>query len=1264
VSFCGAGKLGIEAMNYQAHALTYNRTRGCVVPVPETAKSSGKGAVGSARGSRKKPQQQERHQAAFVLTVQGTSIEATSFINKSRGDTNIEGVSLTASKLAYIDANNISIKGVQESQTKSSSTSSESYTASAAKLQQDRVQVAGAKDSKTENTHTETTTTVKSAALNVGALTLKAQNNIELLSVDATIKDDLDMSAGKNVTVGGMKGGTTNSDKTQTETKEMSVGVRNAYVDAVRSVQALDKAKQAVNEANEALKQAEGRIAKGELDPSALDDYKANVAMATANLGQASLNVAKAGAAAAATTATGGFTGDISASVTKTTTESTNSQEKYYGSRLNVGGNTNITADNRIDLLGLDAKLQGDASLKAKSINIAAVEQKGSSSSSSVTEGASGGYSTSGNVNAGVNQQKSSLSSSSTSWAQGQLNVGGKLSTQADDTSIKGAQVTANELDIISKTLTIASVQDSATSSSKSQGFNLGYGGSTQGNNPGGSVSAGVNQQSGNSDSRTTSQQTQLIARNGANIQAESTTLIGATLASDKNKLDLRTNSLSTQDLNDYSKSSSSGFSVSSGASASAGNVGKVSTVSTVTVGANRSGHEMQGQTLATIGGGSIKRLDDGSDIQTTANRDTTKTQVVTKNMDTGGLNASATLDTRVLTQEGRNSIAKDFKDSKEHVEDIGAAVVKVAGSDSLGVLNLGSLVNQNAQTSQLLSQLKNSTDPQDQQLLKDLGLGQGDAFTAAEQKLAGLLQERLGAKPGELNFFDKSKTTSASLQDKTNADGSVDVVKGATVKDAGNSQNGNAFVGVSEDANRLDLTQTVGQEVGRTVNNDGVIFKNSDQTKTALAENLGERLAMRTDAATDGALSSEKNNTGAFAQSLLNSQSVKTGTEKSNEVGNANVEYRLTAKQQAKAEAETKAKGNTQAAVRVGDKWAAISDTQDKALSGATAAKDAFAQAKTPQDKQAAYEQLKAAYQEVANTAAGLNKEGDGSGAKVYSLSAMSTYITLQIAAAEMGEKAPALTAQQRDAMGKQLMEMGMALDAAEGAQGMAAMRAVQAKLGAAAAETKAINTLADEAKQANAALTKKGGTVGDEAYVAPKHTSSDVFQTHGLTTDQVPANIKNQLTKDLEATYGAGAADKVKEWIESGRTVPVPMQASSETKLYKITASENPRSPSPITEYFVDGTQLQRLQQNPQLASEFLGLPPQSQSSSSTFRVYEMQPKPGETPTVYQSQVAPTTAIVPNQTNVGNATQTLVPNRNLWTTPKPVDIKIGGQP
>ena len=238
------------------------------------------------------------------------------------------------------------------------------------------------------------------------------------------------------------------------------------------------------------------------------------------------------------------------------------------------------------------------------------------------------------------------------------------------------------------------------------------------------------------------------------------------------------------------------------------------------------------------------------------------------------------------------------------------------------------------------------------------------------------------------------------------------------------------------------------------------------------------------------------------------------------------------------------------------------------------------------------------------------------------------------------------------------------MAMGAGQGAAGMTiaagARGTVAAEAAAQQAQSVKINALADEAKAANSALNKANSTPADSTYVAPAHTSTEKFQTHGLTVDQVPASIRNQLTQDLQATFGAGAKSKADEIINSGSSVPVPMQATAETKLYKLVPDSSAYGPKSDSPYFVDAAQLQRIQQNPNLANDILGLPSGSQSTG--FKVYEVQPMPSAKPTVYQSDVATATNKA-GPTAVGNGTQTLVPDRSLWTEPKLTNIKIGGK-
>ena len=75
-------------------------------------------------------------------------------------------------------------------------------------------------------------------------------------------------------------------------------------------------------------------------------------------------------------------------------------------------------------------------------------------------------------------------------------------------------------------------------------------------------------------------------------------------------------------------------------------------------------GHDREQITRATIGAGVIEvggKVADDAELAG-LNRDTTKAQEITKDMTTGVLDSTVTIDKRVFTEEGRNSIAKEHK--------------------------------------------------------------------------------------------------------------------------------------------------------------------------------------------------------------------------------------------------------------------------------------------------------------------------------------------------------------------------------------------------------------------------------------------------------------------------------------------------------------------------------------------------------------------------------------------------------------------------
>ncbi|SUD90617.1 hypothetical protein [Psychrobacter phenylpyruvicus] len=173
----------------------------------------------------------------------------------------------------------------------------------------------------------------------------------------------------------------------------------------------------------------------------------------------------------------------------------------------------------------------------------------------------------------------------------------------------------------------------------------------------------------------------------------------------------------------------------------------------------------------------------------------------------------------------------------------------------------------------------------------------------------------------------------------------------------------------------------------------------------------------------------------------------------------------------------------------------------------------------------------------------------------------------------------------------------------------------------------------------------------MGDEPYVAPKHTTTQDFQTHGISENDVPQSVKNIMMEDIVESGHPNPDRALKEYIESGKPVPVVQVANQNTKLYKLVKlGGDYDTPSPNTGYWIDQAQYDLVKAHPDRANDILGLPEGSQANS--FKVFVMQPKAGEAPRVYQSSIATTTNAT-GLTNVGNATQTIVPNRKLWQEP-----------
>jgi hypothetical protein len=449
----------------------------------------------------------------------------------------------------------------------------------------------------------------------------------------------------------------------------------------------------------------------------------------------------------------------------------------------------------------------------------------------------------------------------------------------------------------------------------------------------------GANENSSNTNSQWVNNQTTLIGGTGGegevNISADKTTITGAVLASatrnedgsltDNNSLNLATDELIIEDIKDKDHSENEGFDVSAGLSSSGSS----------SVGLTSDGHKKEQTTLATIGGGNVTKKDGSAheeELVASANSDLNNSQEITKDMKTGGLNATVVVDHRLVTEDGRESIANDFEDGYEHGEDIARAVDTIIESDDLGILNAGEGIHNNAMATQLKNDLVRN--PENAHILEGLQSENPEEYNAATQALGKLAQEKFGLEASEINLYDGDETTSGTLANNALGD-----VAGGVVIDEANSEYGNIFIDAGDGATKTDMANTLGHEVLETQalqGKDGGVFgNNSEQAQEAMSNSFGEQFADRIDQAAGGDLNSTGGAT--FNADLKNSNAVTTGTQNANKVGNATVDHRQLYVAEAKAiidaapayakkhdisEAEAKKELTQQALLQVDKEW------------------------------------------------------------------------------------------------------------------------------------------------------------------------------------------------------------------------------------------------------------------------------------------------------------------------------------------------------
>nr|VFJ65296.1 MAG: filamentous hemagglutinin family N-terminal domain-containing protein [Candidatus Kentron sp. DK] len=524
----------------------------------------------------------------------------------------------------------------------------------------------------TKDTLTETAVTQKKSELNFdGGLLLNTEGAAMISASDIETGGSMTIQADAGLAVVSADDvQTTEQEQTKGEAK-ITYGIGNAYNDAYLAVKAAAEAAENVKRAKKALDAFDDEIAQmredlkqGLVTEEDIRERKAdrkylvtNLVMATANAANARIQVGAAGAKAAGTAETFGFYADVKMEVDGTKSRSRSEQTTVVGSSLIAGGDMSLSSGADLHIQGSDAMASGVMDLlAAEDVLIESAQNTYREDSASEQTHMEIGMGTAGPTSWNASYNQANSNASGTSQRNSRVQAGAINISSGDDTTVAGAQVQAIDLAVdVGGNLTVASRQNKDRSSSNQIGASIGSG------------SIGVSGGQGYGLRKWVDQQTELVGTGSVAITTGGNThLKGATIANraadgtDGGNLMLRTANLTVEEIKDIDKANQWSAGITTGGSTS--------------LQMGLSGHKTAQVNYATIGQGNV--LTDGSEATVDGlNRDITQTTRVLANRKTGGLDFSVSVDHRVFSKGGRQSIAMDFYDTYDHANDIGDAV-------------------------------------------------------------------------------------------------------------------------------------------------------------------------------------------------------------------------------------------------------------------------------------------------------------------------------------------------------------------------------------------------------------------------------------------------------------------------------------------------------------------------------------------------------------------------------------------------------------
>ena len=517
---------------------------------------------------------------------------------------------------------------------------------------------------------------------------------------------------------------------------KISLTLQNEYVEiaqavdsAVKSAEQLKQTKEDYSNYKSEVKKLENNLSKLKqsyknkevgVDYSDIEDlsdfidnlksqekyYVAAIASATADLASKTAAIATQAAAAYASSATWGFSAGISLDVNGEKSKQNINNQTSNASNLN-GKNIYINTDEKLstntNVVGSNVIADENLYINTNNLNVKASQDSSSSTQDSKSINGSVSFTIygGGGGTAGLGYGKSDSSNQSFLNNNSQLSGNNVNINVTNDANFVGANVRANDtLNLnVGNNLVLESLRDEYTSNSKGFNVNAGIGFGSAGAKANRTPSLDVGKQSSTNagfsvnNGVTQNKQTVLssITGNEVNINVGGNThLKGSLISSDEDNLNLTTDTLTFANLSNssYSSNKSLGTNLNYNLDDKKVENGQEKPqqkgISNVGYNSSNSLEANASKTLATLGQGNVTVKDvENSDELDRLNRDTT---AVNKDLysSTTGTKVDATLDTRLLTEEGREQIKKDFEELADNVDSLNRYLKDKFGENKL----------------------------------------------------------------------------------------------------------------------------------------------------------------------------------------------------------------------------------------------------------------------------------------------------------------------------------------------------------------------------------------------------------------------------------------------------------------------------------------------------------------------------------------------------------------------------------------------------